>query len=272
MGDIKWIKLYVDIFSNSRKIKKIERLKNGDSYIVIWFKLLCLAGLVNDGGMIYVTPSMPFEIEDLVDELKRPKALISKALDTFEEYEMIERSNDGFIRIVSWGKYQDVEILEHIREQNRIRKQNERERKKSRDGHVTVTCDENEDVTGRHALKREENNKYITLSNERVGENSVTCHALSDKDLERLRSAGVPDEYVDFCLGKIKERGYQYEDKVDAVLSWWSEDKELDRWSGFSMRGSCDSFDSESFFEAALRRSYGKEYDTLYCASKEDNT
>ena len=50
MTNVKWIKLATDIFDN-RKIKLIERMPDGDSLIVIWLKLLCLAGTVNDSGL-----------------------------------------------------------------------------------------------------------------------------------------------------------------------------------------------------------------------------
>jgi len=49
MARIKWIKLATDVFEN-QKIRQIETLPQGDSLIVIWFKLLCLAGSVNDRG------------------------------------------------------------------------------------------------------------------------------------------------------------------------------------------------------------------------------
>ena len=54
MADIKWIKIVTDMFDN-RKIRQIECLPDGDSIIVIWMKLLCLAGQTNDNGMVYFT-------------------------------------------------------------------------------------------------------------------------------------------------------------------------------------------------------------------------
>ena len=52
MSEIKWIKLQTDIFDN-RKIKQLERLPDGDTLIVIWLKILVLAGSVNVGGLVY---------------------------------------------------------------------------------------------------------------------------------------------------------------------------------------------------------------------------
>lgn len=43
MAEAKWIKLATDIFTDD-KIMLISALPKGDSIILIWIKLLCLAG------------------------------------------------------------------------------------------------------------------------------------------------------------------------------------------------------------------------------------
>ena len=47
MSDVKWIKITTGIFDDD-KILLIESLPEADSIIVIWFKLLCLAGKQNN--------------------------------------------------------------------------------------------------------------------------------------------------------------------------------------------------------------------------------
>ena len=150
MSDVVWVKLAVNMFNSSRKIKKIELMQGGDTILIIWIKLLCLAGDINDGGAIYITPTVPYDIDSLADELRKPPKIVKKALDIFESFEMIDLTEEGFIYLSSWSKYQNIEGLDKIREQNRIRKQRQRDR--SRDCHVTVT----DDVTGCHALEEEE--------------------------------------------------------------------------------------------------------------------
>ena len=51
MGDIKWIKLSVDLFHN-RKIRQLECMTDGDTLVLLWIKLLVLAGRLNDGGLV----------------------------------------------------------------------------------------------------------------------------------------------------------------------------------------------------------------------------
>lgn len=130
MGEVQWIKLYVNTFNVSRKLKQIEQMKGGDTIIVVWIKLLCLAGSVNDGGMVYVTPDIPFTVEGLAEELRKPVKAVRQALDTLARYDQIIMDDAGFIRVSSWDKYQDLDRLEEIRAKDRERKRVKREQEK----------------------------------------------------------------------------------------------------------------------------------------------
>lgn len=135
MAEVKWIKLDREIFNN-RKIRQIEAMPKGDTLIVIWLKLLTLAGTVNNGGQVYLTPELPYTEQLLATEMNRPVGTVKKALDIFQSFGMISREG-GWIQICNWEKYQDINGLDRIREQNRERKKKQRERELSRDGHVT---------------------------------------------------------------------------------------------------------------------------------------
>lgn len=146
MSEVKWIKIMTSLFDN-RKIRQIEVLPEGDSIIVIWFKLLCLAGNINDEGFVYFTKEIPYTEQMMATQFNRPISIIQLALRTFQEFGMIEVIDD-MLRISNWEKYQNIEGMERIREQNRLRKQKQREREKllllenndmSRDSNVTVT-------------------------------------------------------------------------------------------------------------------------------------
>lgn len=128
MAEVKWIKIATDIFDN-KKIKIIESMPEGDAIIVIWFKILMLAGNVNDGGSVYFTKDIPYTDQMLATVFNRPLTIIQLALNTFEKFGMIEVVDD-VIQLSNWEKYQNVDGLEKIREQNRIRVARHRERKK----------------------------------------------------------------------------------------------------------------------------------------------
>jgi predicted phage replisome organizer len=126
-SEVKWIKLQTDIFDN-RKIKQLERLPDGDTIIVIWLKILTLAGSINDGGLVYFTRDIPYTDQLLATEFGRPLPTIQMALDMFERFGMIEIVND-LIHVSNWERYQNVEGMEKVREQTRQRVAAYRERK-----------------------------------------------------------------------------------------------------------------------------------------------
>ena len=120
-------------------------MPDGDSLIVIWIKLLILAGKTNHDGTVYFTEDIPYTDQLLSVQFNRPLSTIQLALSTFERFGMIEIVND-LILVSNWEKYQSVEGLDKIREQNRLRQQRSRERQKllsesqeemSRDSNVT---------------------------------------------------------------------------------------------------------------------------------------
>lgn len=128
MMDVKWIKITTDIFNN-RKIRQIEAMPEGDAIIVIWTKLLCLAGTTNDCGCVYLTQDIPYTAETLATEFHRPLNTVKLALKTFEQFGMISIVNN-FLYITNWEKYQSQDKLEIIKEQTRKRVANFREKQK----------------------------------------------------------------------------------------------------------------------------------------------
>lgn len=153
MSDIKWIKVMTDMFDN-RKIKQIETLPEGDSIIVIWLKLLCLAGNVNEQGLIYFTKEIPYTEEMMATEFNRPVNTVRLALKTFEEFQMIEII-DNIIMVSNWEKYQNIEGMDKVREQTRRRVAKHREKQKLLlEKNSNVTC--NVTVTKSNATDKEE--------------------------------------------------------------------------------------------------------------------
>lgn len=128
MANIKWIKIATDIFDN-RKIKMLEAMPNGDTIIVIWFRLLSLAGTVNDSGYVYFTKDIPYTPQMLSTAFNRPITTIELALETFKKFGMIDIVDD-LIYVSNWEKYQNVDGMEKVREQARLRQQRHREKKR----------------------------------------------------------------------------------------------------------------------------------------------
>lgn len=110
MAEIKWIKITTDIFDDD-KILLIESLPDADAIIVIWFKLLCLAGKQNNSGVFLLNDRIPYTDKMLATIFRRKESTVQLALQTFEQFGMIEVV-DGVITIPNWGKHQTLDALE----------------------------------------------------------------------------------------------------------------------------------------------------------------
>ena len=129
MSKVKWIKITTDIFDDE-KMLLIESMPDSDSLIVIWFKLLALAGKTNNGGLVMISEKVPYTKEMLAVIFRRKQTVVELALLTFENFGMIELI-DNTILIANWEKHQNVKGLDNIREQNRLRQQRYRDNKKT---------------------------------------------------------------------------------------------------------------------------------------------
>ena len=183
MAEIKWIKLTTDMFDN-RKIKHLRRLPDGNSIVLIWVMLLTMAGRCNAGGMIFLTENIPYTPKMLADELDFEESTVVLALNALRELNMISSVGDH-LAIAGWEEYQNIESLDRIREQNRLRKQKQREREKlpeldvSRDCHVTVTQSHATDTEEEKEEEKERRNNKAASPFDEI---------LSEIEPEELRS------------------------------------------------------------------------------------
>lgn len=130
MGDVKWIKMATGLPDN-KKIKQIRVLPDGDTIALMWVFLMCLAGEVNEDGMVYFTPEVPYTDEMLAEHFNMDLNTIRLGLATFQRFGMIEII-DEIICLPSWEKWQSVDRLSEIREYNRLAKQKSRARQKQK--------------------------------------------------------------------------------------------------------------------------------------------
>ena len=158
MADIRWIKLTTDMFDN-RKIKHLRKLPDGNNIVLIWVMLLTMAGRCNAGGMIFLTENIPYTPKMLADELGFEENTVILALQALEQLNMIVTDN-GFFAIAGWEEYQNIEGMDKIREQNRVRQAKFKEKQKLLQGNVT----DNVTVTQGNAIEEDidkEKDKYL---------------------------------------------------------------------------------------------------------------
>lgn len=165
-----WVKLSTNMFDN-KKIKQIEVAPKGKQILLLWVRLICLAGTINDGGKIYITKGVPYTNKALAIELNESVPVVDAAMKLFAEYKMIDFADDHSFCLTGWEKHQNVEGLEKIREQNRLRKQRQRERDKenlSQDDNVTshdMSRDQSREVTQQNKNKNKSKNNNNNSGN-----------------------------------------------------------------------------------------------------------
>lgn len=117
MADVKWIKIVTDIFDDE-KILLIESMPDADAIIVIWFKLLCLAGKQNNGGVFLLNDRIAYTDEMFATIFRRKVNTVRMALQTFQQYGMIEIV-DHVVTIPNWSKHQSLDAYERRKERDR---------------------------------------------------------------------------------------------------------------------------------------------------------
>lgn len=161
MAEVKWIKIVTDVFDDE-KVLLIETLPDADSIIVIWFKLLCLAGKQNNGGVFLMGGRIPYTEEMFATIFRRPLNTVRLALRTFQEYGMVDII-DNTVTIPHWEKHQSLDAYEQSKEKTRQRVAAHRERQKALiESNVTGNVTEGVTVTDCNAIDKkriEENRK-----------------------------------------------------------------------------------------------------------------
>ena len=182
MAEIKWVKLNIDMFDN-RKIKHLRKLPDGNNIVLIWVMLLTMAGRCNAGGMIFLTENIPYTPKMLADELGFEENTVILALQALESLNMIV-TDAGFFAIAGWEEYQNIEGMDKIREQNRVRQAKFKEKQKLLQGNVT----DNVTVTQGNAIEKDkEEDKDKDFKKEEKKKASGYDEILSSVANEELR-------------------------------------------------------------------------------------
>nr|DAU46353.1 MAG TPA: replisome organizer protein [Caudoviricetes sp.] len=129
MSEIKWIKITTDIFDDE-KICLIDALPDHDAILVIWFKILALAGKHNRNGLLMMSDKVHYTDEMLATIFRRPLNTVRMALGIFEQFGMVEII-DGIIALPNWEKHQNIDGMEKIKTQTRNRVARYREKQKN---------------------------------------------------------------------------------------------------------------------------------------------
>lgn len=258
-NNVKWIKLDVGLFDN-RKIKQIECLPDGNAIIVIWLKLLCLAGSLNENGTLMFTSEIPYTEQMLASQFGARLEILQLALRTFEAFGMIEIV-DSIMRISNWEKYQDIERLDEIREKTRRRVQKHRANK-ALNG-CNVTC--NAGVTPCNAVETEgELKERDNKSDIHVAQSEQPRNIAQEFDVlwgmyPARRKQGKTNAWR--AYQRARQEGITYETvraKLKEYIAYVEENKIQDRYIKYGKTWFCDKCWEDDYEEAPEQNaSYG---------------
>lgn len=227
MSEVKWIKITTDIFDDE-KLLLIETMPDADAIIVIWFKLLVLAGKQNNHGVIMMSDRIAYTDEMLASIFRRPLSTVRLALGIFEQYGMIEII-EGVITIPNWEKHQSLDQLEQRREyMKNYMKKKRQEQKNLITGECKVNSKVNVNSADKKENKKENKNKnkkeniYTDMPDELVS-------ALKDfEDMRKRIKSPLSDRAKQMLLTKLDKLAGDDTEKKIAIL----EQSIFNSWKG----------------------------------------
>lgn len=259
MAEVKWIKICTDIFDDE-KILLIESMPEADSIIVIWFKLLCMSGKQNNGGVFMLNDKLAYTDEMLATIFRKPLNTVRLALQTFEQFEMIAVI-DNIITIPNWEKHQSLDKMEKLKAQNRDRVAKHREKQKllasNKACNVTVmecnATDIEEDKDIDIDKEKDKKKKPATRKKTATRFSPPTLEEIQAYCNERKNNVNAKKFYDYFTAS-----GW-YDSKGNKVKSW---KQKVITWESYSNdRGDqsvSSSFDTDEAFEKAVKRGMKK--------------
>ena len=233
MADVKWIKITTDIFDDE-KILLIESLPEADSIIVIWFKLLCLAGKQNNSGVFMMNDNIPYTDKMLATIFRRKESTVKIALETFAKFGMVEIV-DNVITIPKWGKHQSIDQLENKREYMREYMADYRQKQKQ------IACKTNSKTNSKTNVSTLDKNRLDKNRLDKTREDTVIGSAepkhkpekhkygeynnvmLTDDEIAKLRNDyGIEktDKAITFLDAYIEEKGYKAKSHYLSMKRW----------------------------------------------------
>ncbi len=211
---VKWIKITTDIFDDE-KIKIIDTLPARDEILVVWFKLLALAGKTNQNGLLFMSNKIAYTPDMLAAIFNRELNTIKLALATFENFGMIEVEENQVISIANWEKHQNIDGMDKIRLDGAKRQAKYREKKKIKQLEMNSDVISDVTVTDGNALEEEKEKEKKKKENKETIESIWLAYPIKKGKASAIKK--IPKllkEYsVDELLNAIKRYDKSVTDK-----------------------------------------------------------
>lgn len=246
MSDVKWIKIITDIFDDE-KILLIESMPDADAIIVIWFKLLCLAGKQNNSGVFILNDKIPYTESMLATIFRRKESTVRLALKTFEEFGMI-KIIDGVITIPNWGKHQNLDQLESRKEYMRNYMKDYRKKQEQ------IADKTNSKVYGKPNSKVNVN--YAEEEGEKEEEREVEGEEGRTADAEAPSCSQIVDLFNQICVSypQVKVLSDARRKAINARLKRYTED---------DLKTAFEKAEASSFLKGGNDRNWSANFDWI---------
>ncbi|MCF6161964.1 phage replisome organizer N-terminal domain-containing protein [Furfurilactobacillus milii] len=224
MSDIHWIKLKTSMFDDE-KIRLIEAMPEADSILIIWVRLLVLAGKTNDDGLIYIQRDMPYTDETLAALFNKKINVIRLALNTLSKFQMIGIRENGMLQVTNWEKHQNVEQMEHVRNLTADRVRRYRDKQKSK---KIGNASSNATVTLRNATDSDSDSDTEVNKDNMFPWQSVIDY-LNEKTGKRFKHTATNKTVI---MARHKE-GYTADDMrkvIDSKTAEWLRDVKMNKF------------------------------------------
>ena len=248
-----WLKLKEDFFTDKR-IKRLRRISGGDTYTIIYLKLLLLS-LKNSGKLYYDGVETDFikELALTIDETEDDVMVTVNYLVAQNLMEIIVENDEYFLTEIPNLKGSETASTRRSRK-SRAYRENQK----------VLQCNTN--ATLGNLLQQNCNTeieKEIDIELEKEGERKKqslppTLYGeyknirLTDEEYQRLtdKLQGHTDTMIEKLSRYIKSSGKIYQDHYVTILNWYEQDKErlsqINNKSGSSKTYSTNYEDSDS--------------------------
>jgi predicted phage replisome organizer len=222
-----WFKVSADVF-DSDKIKILRAdTKIGDSLALMWFFLLALARKKNDGGYVYATEGVAYTPKTLAAVGGFKPKIAEAALEVFQQYNMIDIEDNGYIYIVGWSEYQYAEELSKLKERERCKEAMRAKRQREKQSKTCNNDVTNTDVTECYedvTCNKSVTSQYVTRNND-VTNTDVTDKNKS-KNKKENKSKSNNNNFSSGCYDKnaaVTCNSYENVTSDNNPVSFWNQ-------------------------------------------------
>lgn len=247
-----WLKLKTEFFD--KRIKKLRKIAGGDTCTIIYLRMLLMS--LPDEGVLYYDGIEEDFAEEIALELDEETENVRMTISYLLSKGLMEKRSEYeyFLNQVPEMVGKEGESAERMRRQRK--KQEEERHNVTQERHNVQKSDTEIDIE-----KNKELNKELQTEIEERGadENYAGEHGnviLLDREYKQLREL-FPNDYrerVDRLSRYIATSGKKYVSHFATIVRWAKEDEEREKKKTSTEKNG--SFDTDSFFDAAVQRTY----------------